>query len=47
MTPYVKKSRLIEINAILRNRKQGFFESVKNQMLFNKSILSGGLKAAR
>jgi hypothetical protein len=32
MTPYVKKSRLIEINKTLSN--QGLFDSVKNQLLF-------------
>jgi hypothetical protein len=39
MKPYVKKSRLIEINKTLSN--QGLFDSVKNQLLFVRKI--GGL----
>jgi hypothetical protein len=39
MTPYVKKSRLIEINKTLSS--QGLFDSVKNQLLFVRKV--GGL----
>lgn len=39
MTPYVKKSRLIEINKTLSN--QGLFDSIKNQLLFVPKV--GGL----
>jgi hypothetical protein len=39
MTPYVKKSRLIEINKMLSN--QGLFDSAKNQLLFVPKV--GGL----
>jgi hypothetical protein len=39
MTPYVKKSRLIEINKTLS--KQDLFDSIKNQLLFVPKV--GGL----